>query len=89
MKLWDVRMVAEKGELNAGAHPLNQVAFDLSGSVLLAASDDGTVKVFDTEAGALASSLRGHEDSVQAVVVDPGGEFVVTGGSDCSFRVWS
>ena len=45
VKVWDVRMVAERNSLSAGQHPLNCVKFDRSGAVLAAASDDGTIKV--------------------------------------------
>lgn len=34
------------------------------------------------------SELRGHEDAVQAVQFDPKGNFLVSGSSDSTFRVW-
>lgn len=34
------------------------------------------------------AELRGHEDAVQAVVFDPNGNFMVSGSSDSTFRVW-
>jgi WD40 repeat protein len=34
------------------------------------------------------AELRGHEDAVQAVVFDPSGNFMVSGSSDSTFRVW-
>ena len=35
------------------------------------------------------SSLVGHEDAVQCLIFDRTGEFMVSGGSDCTVRVWS
>lgn len=35
------------------------------------------------------NELRGHEGAVQAVVFDPNAQFMVSGGSDSTFRVWA
>ena len=41
-------------------------------------------------AGLSASvSLRGHEDSVQAVAFDPSSQFLLSAGADASVRIWS
>lgn len=45
VKLWDARMVAEIGTMEAGQHPLNSVCLDRSATRLAAASNDGTIKV--------------------------------------------
>lgn len=45
VKLWDSRMVAEIGTIAAGQHPLNSICFDRSATRMVAASNDGTVKV--------------------------------------------
>lgn len=47
VKLWDARMVAEIGTMEAGQHPLNAVCFDRSATRMAAASNDGSVKVGD------------------------------------------
>ncbi len=57
--------------------------------VLAVASDDGKVKNFNTRTGDLISELSGHEDAVQAVLFDKGGEYIVSCGSDCTFKLWS
>ena len=94
VKVWDVRQVAERQTLSGGQHPLNQLSFDRSGTIVAAACDDGTVKVFDLEGGedkigVHAADLRGHEDAVQSVMFEPGGKYIMSGASDCTFRVWS
>ncbi len=101
VRLWDVRMVAERGAVAAGRHPLNKLAFDRSGAVVAAASDDGGIKLVDVAAMALfgagadgggarssGGELRGHDDAVQAVGFDPTGKFIISAGSDCTFRLW-
>lgn len=44
VKMWDARMVAEIGTMEAGQHPLNSVCLDRSATRLAAASNDGTIK---------------------------------------------
>ena len=33
--------------------------------------------------------LVGHEDVVQAVVFDPSSKYLVSGSTDCTFKVWA
>lgn len=89
VKMWDVRMVAERATVEAGAHPVNTVSFDRSGTVVAAASDDGTIKILDTEEATVKGVLQGHDDAVQTARFDPNGKYLISGASDCSFRVWS
>ena len=35
------------------------------------------------------TTLVGHDDAVQSVVFDKSGEFMVSGGTDCTVRIWS
>jgi len=89
VRLWDVRMVQERLNIDAGPHAANKVALDRSGTVLAVASEDHSVKLFDTADGAFLSTLDGHEEAVQAVAFDASANMLVTSGSDNTFRVWS
>jgi WD40 repeat protein len=57
--------------------------------VLAVASDDGKVRCFNTRNGELIRELVGHEDAVQAAVFDINSQFLVTCGSDNTFKLWS
>jgi sperm-associated antigen 16 protein len=57
--------------------------------VLVVACDDGKVRCFNTANGEVTSELTGHEDAVQAAVVDPNGQYVVSASSDHTFRLWA
>ncbi|KAL3836745.1 hypothetical protein ACJMK2_022162 [Sinanodonta woodiana] len=87
-KVWDVRAVAPIVSFETGPHPANRVGFDPSGTVLAIASNDSTIKMYELSNGKL-SSLVGHEDAVQCLLFDRSGEFLVSGGSDCTVRIWS
>lgn len=93
--LWDVRMVARRAALSLGRQPVHSLAFDRSAQVLAAACEDGVVRILDTSGSAstggiaVAASLRGHDDSVQAVSFDPTGQYLVSTGNDATVRIWS
>ena len=82
-------MVAEIGTIEVSQHPVNSVCFDRSGTRLVAASDDGVIRSFSTVDKSLLGELRGHEDAVQAVALDPQDSRLVSASSDCTFRIWA
>jgi WD40 repeat protein len=57
--------------------------------ILAVASDDGRIKTYNTSNGEAVNELTGHEDAVQAVIFDPAGQYMVSCGSDNTFRLWS
>jgi hypothetical protein len=88
LKVWDVRMVTERCTITTAARmPFNQARFDRSGQRIVAASDSGVLKVFGLDGKPLAD-LVGHEEAVQAVVLDPQGKFAVSSGADATLRLW-
>lgn len=89
--------------MDAGPHTANKLSFDPSGNILAVASDDGTGKLFNLQdrtrlpphatvpgfSNFRCRELTGHEEAVQCVLFDRTGEFMVTGGSDGTFRIWN
>ena len=66
------------------------VAFLGSEDRVAAASHDWTVAVWETASeSAPAAVLEGHENAVQALAVDPSGQWIASGGADRAVRVWS
>lgn len=57
--------------------------------MLAVACDDGKVKAYSTASGEPVAEMSGHEDAVQAVIFDPAGTYMVSCGSDNTFRLWS
>lgn len=68
---------------------MTQVKFDGSGSVVTAASDDGTVIILAVPDLKPLGALKGHEDAVQAVVWENTSKSLISASSDCTFRLWT
>ncbi|OAE22829.1 hypothetical protein AXG93_496s1250 [Marchantia polymorpha subsp. ruderalis] len=90
LKIWDVRQVMERHMLNVGPHSANKVCFDASGTMIAIASNDGHIKCFQLGMELVpVNDLTGHEGAVQALMFDPVGKFLISGGSDGTFRCWA
>ena len=62
--------------------------FSPDGRLLVLASYDGTIRVWDWEAKAPPSVLRGHQGAVRDVAFTPDGRRVVSAGQDGTIRLW-
>ena len=72
---------------SAGGRAAAAVSAD--GRRAVSGGDDGTVRVWDLDTGALLHTLTGHDGGVNAVAVSADGRRAVSGGSDDgTVRVW-
>ncbi|XP_057293949.1 sperm-associated antigen 16 protein-like [Hydractinia symbiolongicarpus] len=88
VKLWDIRNSSVSTTIDMGPHPVNRVAFDPGSSVVAAASNDGVAKIYEISTGHI-TPLSPHDDAVQTVLFDRNGEYMVSGSSDSTVKVWS
>lgn len=58
------------------------------GRLLVSASWDRTVRVWDLESGQVVHVLEGHEQYVESVAVTPDGTHAISGSVDGTVRVW-
>jgi len=65
------------------------LALDDSGTRLLTASNDYTVRAWDTRTGTALGVFSGHLEEVNAVAFLPGGEGFVSGSEDETLRLWA
>src|SRR5437870_3831976 len=59
---------------------VHAIAFSPDGRSLVSASDDGTVKLWETASGMVRLTMKGHEGRVHAVAIAPDGRMFASGG---------
>ena len=70
-----------------------QVAWSSDSRLLVSASKDSTIKLFDVDQGSktfgkLVQDLPGHADEVFAVDWSADGARVASGSKDCTLKLW-
>jgi WD40 repeat protein len=67
---------------------VRSVSISADGRLAVSGGDDGTVRVWDLDAGTLLHALTGHDRGVTVVAVSADGRRAVSGGDDGTVRVW-
>jgi WD40 repeat protein len=67
---------------------VNQAAITPDSKMVVAASWDGTLSIWDLATGKLERKLEGHEGWVHCVGVSPDGRRVLSGGSEGELKLW-
>ncbi|HEY2292573.1 MAG TPA: WD40 repeat domain-containing protein [Thermoanaerobaculia bacterium] len=70
------------------AGEVNALALTPDGKYAVSASDDGTLKVWDSNTGNETVTFSGHASKVTAVAITPDGLQVVSGSADGILKLW-
>ncbi|MEU3937985.1 WD40 repeat domain-containing protein [Streptomyces sp. NPDC029044] len=68
---------------------VNAVAFGPDGHTLASASEDHSVKLWNTATRRLTATLRGHTDAVTGAAFSSDGHTLATAGADGSVKLWN
>ncbi|KAL4647617.1 lissencephaly-1 B-like [Arapaima gigas] len=78
----------EKYALSGHRSPVTRVIFHPVFSVMVSASEDATIKVWDYETGDFERTLKGHTDSVQDISFDQSGKLLASCSADMTIKLW-
>merc|ERR1719461_2131404 len=78
----------EKFELSGHRAPVTRVIFHPVFSIMISASEDATIKLWDFETGDYERTMKGHTDSVQDVCLDKEGKMLASCSADMSVKLW-
>lgn len=78
----------ERYTLTGHRSPITKVMFHPVYSVMVTASEDATVKVWDYETGDFERTLKGHTDAVQDLAFDHTGKFLASCSADMTVKLW-
>uniref|UniRef100_A0A8C7YJY3 Lissencephaly-1 homolog n=1 Tax=Oryzias sinensis TaxID=183150 RepID=A0A8C7YJY3_9TELE len=78
----------ERYALSGHRSPVTRVIFHPVFSVMVSASEDATIKVWDYETGDFERTLKGHTDSVQDISFDQTGKLLASCSADMTIKLW-
>ncbi|XP_033628104.1 lissencephaly-1 homolog isoform X1 [Asterias rubens] len=78
----------ERYSLTGHRSTITRVLFHPVYSVMVTASEDATIKVWDYEAGDFERTLKGHTDSVQDICFDHTGKILASCSADMTVKLW-
>ncbi|KAL6471149.1 hypothetical protein MHYP_G00197990 [Metynnis hypsauchen] len=78
----------ERYSLSGHRSPVTKVIFHPVFSVMVSASEDATIKVWDYETGDFERTLKGHTDSVQDISFDQTGKLLASCSADMTIKLW-
>ncbi|GAA6047603.1 hypothetical protein JCM3770_001585 [Rhodotorula araucariae] len=84
---WTPRAPA-RHTLSGHRSPITRVTFHPLFSVVVSASEDSTLKVWDWETGDFERTIKGHTKAVMDADFDSKGNFLVSCSSDLTIKLW-
>ena len=85
--LWDIAS-RKKIKTIRGSAWINNVTFDPSGTRIAAASEDGSIRIWDCQSGRELDVLIGHRGSVHCLNFCENGNKIASVGDTNSIRIW-
>jgi len=68
--------------------PVYSATYSVDGQLVVTTGEDGSVKLWSAQTGALVAKLEGHGGRVNVASLSPGGTSLATGGNDGKIVFW-
>lgn len=88
-RLWNVATPDENvQQINAHEGRITQLLFSKDGKMLVSASIDGTIKIWDPSTAKLIKALEGHKASVEKIMFNPDHKILASISLDKTIILW-
>eukprot|EP00033_Pygsuia_biforma_P002358 GCRY01002608.1.p1 GENE.GCRY01002608.1~~GCRY01002608.1.p1 ORF type:complete len:414 (+),score=63.65 GCRY01002608.1:149-1390(+) len=84
----EVPVAPARFSLTGHRSPVTAVIFHPVFSLLISASEDSTIKIWDYETGAFERTLKGHTNIVNDVAIENSGRLLASCSADLSVKLW-
>jgi WD40 repeat protein len=83
-----IEVAREQNILRGHQDKVTSVAISPDSQMIVSGSQDGTVRLWDTQGNPIGQSLQGHQDAVTSVAISPDGQVIASGSQDRTVRLW-
>ena len=88
VKVWDIRVVKEICNVDAGDAMAMSVSFDKNSKMVAVGCSDAEIKMINIEKAEIVGVLKSHEDAVNGVVINQDNNTLYSIGGDGTVRSW-
>lgn len=92
IQTWEVKTGGEilqrHWKLEVSPSSIQSVVLSSNGKLMVVGSDDGAVRIWDTQKHTMENQLLGHTGRVSAVAFSTDGARVASGSNDDTIRIW-
>ena len=87
ISIWNIQTSSEEQRLSGHKDAINDLV-RISDNLIASASDDGTIKIWDTAKAEESCTLTGHLGPISTIDVTPDGKKLVSCSNDKTIRIW-